>query len=361
MRARIRVLEITASLAPGGAERMLVSLASALDRSSFEVGVVSLFEASTNGLESELEENRVAMWHLGKRPGPDLRMYSKLARLVTSFKPSVIHTHCYVTRYTCNLRAPVKVHTVHNLAPLETDRVGRLINCLMFSRGVVPVAVGEAVADSVRRVYGIPRPLCIPNGIDSQRFSHAGSGGEWRKANGFRDDDLLIVSVGRLEIQKNPRALASAVQELPGAHLLLVGDGKLRRSLEGYSRVHLLGLREDIPSILAASDIFALASSWEGLPLALVEAMSAGLPVVATSVGCVPEVVRDGVSGLLVTPGDHVGLVRALRHLIDHAAERRSMAKAAETRAELFSLRSMVDSYQTLFFELLGSAPAYPM
>lgn len=352
MKSRIRVLEITATLKPAGAEHVVVSLASTLDPDRFEVAVVSLFDAFPLGLEPILNEKKIPVWHLGKHSGPDPRMYPLLRKMVNTFRPDIIHTHCYVTRYTFHLRASGAVHTMHNVASLETDAAGRLINRYVFNHGVVPVAVGAAVSDSVRQVYRVD-PVCIPNGIDTGRFRPNGERSLWRKKNGFREEDVLVVSVARLDPQKNPGALVRAINTIPEAELVLVGEGELRKQLEGHPRVHLLGIRHDIPEILAASDIFALASNWEGLPLAVIEALAAGLPVLGTSVGCLPEVVQHGRTGLLVDPGNQPALVDALSYLIRNPNERRSMGKAARNRAESYGVEAMVSRYEQLFSELL--------
>jgi glycosyltransferase involved in cell wall biosynthesis len=358
MIARTRILEVTATLKPAGAENIVVSLASALNPAEFEVGVVSLFDAFPEGLEPSLEQRNIPVWHLGKWRGPDPRMYPRLCQVVREFRPDIIHSHCYVTRYTAHLRARAIVHTVHNLALSEVGWVGRLFHRLAFHRGMVPVGVGVAVADSVRQVYSLPQPVSIPNGIDTDRFWRPESRDSWRLRNGFRDEDLLIVSVGRLERQKNPAALVRAMKCIPEAHLLLVGQGSLRADLEGHKQVHLLGVRDDVPEILAASDIFALASDWEGLPLAVIEAMAAGLPVVATSVGCVPEAIQHGTTGLLVPPGSDRELVAGIRRLTENSMLRRQMGAAARKCAHSFSLDAMVAAYEDLFHKLLdASAP----
>jgi glycosyltransferase involved in cell wall biosynthesis len=358
MTPKTRILEVTATLKPAGAENVIVSLASALDPSRFEVGVVSLYDAFPNGLEPLLEDRRIPVWHLGKRRGPDPRMYGAMRRVVSEFKPDVIHSHCYVTRYTLHLRARAMVHTVHNLAAAEVGCFGRLIHRIAFREGVVPVAVGAAVADSIRQMYGFPQTPSILNGIDTCRFWRPESRDLWRHRNGFCDEDLLVVSVGRLERQKNPGMLVNAIEHVPNAQLLMVGQGSLRANLEGRDRVHLLGVRNDVPDILAAADIFALTSDWEGLPLAIIEAMAAGLPVVATSVGCVPEVIQHGTTGLLIPRGDQAALIAALSDLAENHLLRREMGAAARERSLSFSVDAMVTAYEELFIRLLARSAA---
>jgi glycosyltransferase involved in cell wall biosynthesis len=213
-------------------------------------------------------------------------MYPRLYSVLQEFQPDIVHTHSYVMRYTLPVVRCKQVHTVHNLAMKEVDWTGRMIHRVAYRLGVKAVAVAESVAASFEQEYGF-RPVVIRNGIDVLRFHRRGVRERWRQENGFAPEDRLIVSVARLEPQKNPHALVRAIP--PGFRLLLVGAGSLRPTLEGIEGVHLLGVRTDLPELLSACDIFALASEWEGHPLALMEAMAAGLPVVATAVGGVPD------------------------------------------------------------------------
>jgi glycosyltransferase involved in cell wall biosynthesis len=351
---RKRILQIIPTLKSAGAENVVLSLASGLDRSRFDTAVVALYDASPGDLDPLFSERGIQVWRLGKHAGPDPRMYARLSQVMHDFQPDVIHSHLYVLRYAIHLRARALVHTVHNLAASEVGPFGRLVHRCVFRRGVAAVAVGSAVADSFRRMYGFPPAATIPNGIDTDRFWRPQVRSEWRRANGFRDDDLLIVSTGRLTRQKNPVALAEAIAAIPHARLLIAGEGELRSQLEGRERVHLLGVRNDIPDMLASADMFALASDWEGLPLAVIEAMAAGLPVVATRVGGIPEAVENGRSGFLVPPGDKRALTDALQTLAENPGLRREMGAASRVRSLSFGVRAMMASYEKLFERVLG-------
>jgi glycosyltransferase involved in cell wall biosynthesis len=340
----IRVLEVLATLKRAGAEAVATALAAGLDRRRFETAVVSLYAPFPNGFEPD-----VRTWYLGKRRGFDWRMYGRLRQVAREFRPDIIHTHSYVMRYTLALPARGKVHTVHNVATREVEPLGRLVHRFGYRRGTVPVAVGEEVARSFVEVYGF-NPRTIPNGIDTARFYRPDAREEWRTRNGFAANDVLIVSVARLEPQKNPQGLIEAFRRAnTPAKLLIAGDGSLRDQLTG---AHLLGVRTDLPELLSACDVFALASEWEGHPLSVIEAMAAGLPVIATAVGGVPEIVGD--AGLLVRPGDTSALAGALRELALNPERRHTLGHAARERARRFDVRTMVAAYGALFEELVG-------
>jgi glycosyltransferase involved in cell wall biosynthesis len=350
---KIRILEILSGLLPAGAENVVSYLATGFDRSRFETEVGSLYDATPHGLDQRVIDQGIPVRYLGKRRGFDVRMYGRLNRLIETFRPDVIHSHSYVLRYLLGVSGTLRVHTVHNIANAEVGWAGRQAHRYAYARGVRPVAAGDAVATSFARMYGFQPTATILNGIDLARFWKPGAGSDWRRANGFAETDFLIVSTGRLSAQKNPVALAEAIAKIPGVRLLLAGEGALRPALEGRERVHLLGLREDVPEVLAAADMFALASDWEGLPLAVIEAMAAGLPVVATDVGSVAEAVGHGRTGLLVPPRNERALVDALAALINQPGRRRAMGIAGRERARMFDVSAMVDGYESLFTRLL--------
>jgi glycosyltransferase involved in cell wall biosynthesis len=363
-RVKIRVLEVLASLRPAGAERVAVSLACGLDPTRFECQVVSLFDAFPGGFEATLDAASVRTQHLSKRPGLDLRMLPRLAAAIRSFQPSIVHTHSYVLRYALPVRVmsgggPI-VHTVHNLASREAGRAGPWIHRAAIQAGVCAVAVSERVAESYAELYGRLPEWVIPNGIDLDRFQTREP--SWKGAHGFADSDRLIVSVARLDPQKNPLALidafARALGDEPCWHLLLVGDGSLRREAEANAgkRVHVLGVRSDIDTLLPECDLFALASDWEGMPMAVIEAMAAGLPVIATAVGGVPELVDPETTGLLVPRGDTRALAEALARLAQDPGLRHDFGGAARERARFFGLDRMIGEYADLFERVAGGA-----
>jgi len=356
---RIRVLEVIPTLKRAGAENVVAALARRLDRGRFELKVASLYGRFAEGLELD-----VPVWYLGKRRGLDVRMAPRLAAVYREFRPEVVHTHSYVLRYTLPaawMEPPrAMVHTVHNMAEREADRLGRAIQGWAFRRGVAAVAIGAEVARSFRAAYGREPTRTIPNGVDTAAYWRPEAREDWRSAEGFGADEVLIASVGRLEPQKNPLGLIEAFARVPVGRLVMAGEGSLaeaaRRRAERLGvagRVRFLGVRADVAELLSACDIFALASDWEGSPLAVMEAMAAGLPVVATAVGGVPELVEDGVTGILAPRGDLQALGSALETLAGNPRLRREMGDAARERAKRFEVSAMVEGYAALFQEMV--------
>jgi len=187
------------------------------------------------------------------------------------------------------------------------------------------------------------------------------SGEVWRGREGFAPEDVLFVCVASLKPQKNHALLLEAFSQglasEPRAHLLLVGDGALRPKLKKQAntlglrdRIHFLGIRTDIPEVLNAADVFVLSSEWEGNPLSVMEAMAAGKPVISTAVGGIPELVKEGKSGLLVPRGDVSVLARAMSLLSKNQELRRAIGSAASEQAvERFDVQAMTEAYASLY------------
>ena len=184
---------------------------------------------------------------------------------------------------------------------------------------------------------------------------------------GITDDEFLVVQVARLDPIKDHataiRAIGLAARQNPRIRLLIVGDGPQKATLEQEigrlgvaDRVTMLGLRDDVGRLLAAADAFLLTSVSEGIPVTVLEAMAAGVPVVATSVGGLPELVSDRVSGLLAPAGDAQQLAAALVRLAADPALGAALAARAKQRAESdFSEARMLSSYERIYRELLSS------
>jgi glycosyltransferase involved in cell wall biosynthesis len=204
----------------------------------------------------------------------------------------------------------------------------------------------------------------IANGVDMDQFSVPSR--ESRSGLGLSTDDVVFGVVGRLEPEKDHRTLLQAFRALIDhgrpARLLVIGDGSLRGELESCSRtlglernVTFLGARTDIPKVLAALDVFVLSSVHEGVPLAVIEAMGAGKPVIATDIGGLRLLVKPSINGLLVPTGNPAALEAAMRELTLNPTLRQEMGvRSRQIARDSFSVSTMINRYQEVYESVLG-------
>lgn len=370
---KVKVVQIVPMLSPGGAERVAVHIARGLNRRRYEPIVISFTGRVGCDLDHMLEEEGIEARYLGKHPGFDYRVYSRLDSVLKEYEPDVIHTHLHVLRYALPsmllMKRVAMVHTVHNLAEREIEPRARLIQRYALKHGVKPVAVAEEVAASVESMYGIRRCRVIANCIPTELYANPKtSRHEWRAKHGFQDNDVLFVCVARFAPQKNHALLLKSFAQGPAsdprAHLVLVGEGELRAELEEQARnlsltgkVHFLGLRSDIPDVLGAMDVFVMSSDYEGNPLSVLEAMASGLPIISTAVGGVPNLFEAGKEGFLVPAGDEHGLAKSMNSLLKYEPARQSMGAAAKSRAKKnYDVSNMVRAYEEVYEDQLADS-----
>jgi glycosyltransferase involved in cell wall biosynthesis len=367
------VFQILPSLVVGGAERLVVHLMEHLSRERFAPVCICLESPLGTHYEARVRASGAPLYFLGKGAGASGSVLRQLNALFRQYRPAVAHTHIIGLNYAYPLmlryRTPARVHTVHNLAQREMGvRVGAWVRQLAFRYrlgGVVPVAVADEVRATIQQLYGYPDPPLIPNGIPTDEYApNPDTRAQWRQAHGIEPRATVVTHIGRFAFQKNHALLVEAFAQVRSdapLYLLLVGGGELenavREQVAGLGlqeRVRFLGVRADVADILRASDVFVLSSRWEGNPLSVMEAMAAGLPVVSTAVGGVPELVREGVTGLLVPSEDAGALAQALQALVDDPARRQAMGSAARQHAVAhFDIRHTARGYEQLYETLL--------
>ena len=359
----MRIVQVTESLEIGGAERVVVTLANELARRGHESSVVCL---KTEGpLANDLVG--VPSSCIAKGEGNDPRAILRLAAALRAARAEVVHSHdwgCYLdTMLAARLaRVPVAVHTAHGkymayppgrMATLKKSFRHALERRAARRYGNV-VCVSDALRAHVTEEIGIPASLTrtIANGVAVPPLTPrpVASPGAAR-----------LVTVGRLAAVKNfgmlIRAFAGLAVRWPRLELHIVGDGPERAALETLATqlgladmVKFLGFRSDVDALLLQSHVFVLTSLSEGIPMAILEAMKSGLPVVATRVGGVPATVQEGVTGLLVESGDERALVRALAALIEQPDVAVAMGAAGHARARSeFSVEAMVGAYEATY------------
>jgi len=346
---RVRVLFVVGNFVAGGAERHLLELWSRLDRDAFDVEIACFrregqFTADVAALGWPVRDLGV-----GRRIyGPSgLRGLARLVGVVRRFEPDVVHGYLFgpnlfavLAGRWCGTRAVVVAK--RNVDAFETPRQ-RALQRWIHRAATHVTAVSETVAASVVAL-GVPRAriTVIANGVDTTRF-HEGGGD--RAALGANGATPLIGSVGCLAPRKDYATLFDALALLRARGLdfraAVVGDGPERGALEARlatlglgDRVRLLGERADVENLLPAMDVFVLSSREEGIPNALLEAMAAGRPAVATAVGGTPEVLTDGVTGWLVPAAAPEALAGALADVLQHPDEAARRGRAARATAE---------------------------
>jgi glycosyltransferase involved in cell wall biosynthesis len=344
----IDVAFVIGRLNVGGAEAELLRLARGLDRARFRPLIITLQDAGP------LAGDDVEIVALNRRKGCPTT-WMALRRLLRERKPAIVQSFLFGENILC--RAIGQGFVVSGLQGslsdgCETGPSLRLsLERATFDRPAAVVSNSEYYKAHYGRLgFDTRRIRVIRSGVATAR---AASGAGVRARYGIQDNEVLVTCLARLVERKGHDELIRAQS---GLKLLFVGDGPYRPRLEHRGAI-LAGTRRDIPEILAASDIVALPSRFgEGCPNALLEAMSAGKPVVAARTGGIPEVVVDGETGLLVTREDPDALRGALLRLAADPALRAKMGAAGRDRVEReFSVDRVVKSYEALYSELTGS------
>jgi len=371
MPAKVMLLAI--GLGVGGTETHIVELASRLDRSRFTVTVCALKSGGT--MAQELEKRGVRVLSLDGTGKLDARVIMRLFKLLRAEQPDVVQAFLFwanVAARACGriLRAFPVISSYHDEIVSEGWLV-RLVDRLTLTWTDRIVCCSGAVGRSVvSRIGGkIEHFTFIPFGVDIDQFEPAAAA--TRRELGLRDGQKVIGTVCRLvEPKKGLRILLQAMAVLakrygqPPCQLLLVGDGPSRHELEllreqlGLSSwVVFAGSRRDIPRVLHAVDAFVLPSLYEGFGIAILEAMAAGKPVIATSVGGIPEFVLSGETGLLVEPGNVEALADAIDRLLSHPQQARTMGAKGRIRAgERYHISTVVRQHEQVYTACLTQA-----
>jgi len=373
----LRVLHIISELGFGGAETTVYNLATALSARGHAVHVAGLFDPPglDRDIGHELAHHAVTVHRLRMRNKLDLPRLLRLVPLIRRTRPDIIHTHLWhadvAGRLGCQLagrRRPVLVSTVQTAEgrPMgwrfAINRLtGRLEDATAF---VSPSVMGFCARHGGLRAG---RCLVIPNGIDLRRFGELPDRREFRARWAVPTEALVVGTVARLERYKAVadlvRAFAVLAGRWDGAMLVIAGsgpeEGSLRTQIRAVGlagRVRLVGFQRDVRPVLAALDVFVLPSRWEGLPLAALEAMAAGLPVVVTDVPGSRDLIRHERTGLVVPAGDVGALAGAVERCWSGGDFGKRLGRLARQAAAAYSIDQMVARYEQLYWEVLRAA-----
>ncbi len=374
MSGPLRVLHVITRLELGGAQRNTLYTVGHLDREAFSPALAwgpgDRLDGEARALEG-VDLHPVSELVRPVRPAADLRAVTALRKVIRKARPHIVHTHSSKAGILGRLAArregvPVVVHSVHGFGftPLQPAPVRALFLVLerLASRWTDHfIAVSWAnLREGVRLgLFEEDRCTVIRSGIHLERYRECGGGEALRESLGVPGDALLVSQVGNFKPQKAPldfvRVAAAVARRVPEARFLMAGDGPLRGEVEALAgrlgisgRLLLPGWLDHVPAVLAATDVAVLTSRHEGLPRAVVEAVAAGVPVVASAVDGTPEVVTHGVNGFLVEPGDVEAFAERVTRLLADSGLRRAMAAAGTDLAE-FDIDGMVRRQEELY------------
>jgi glycosyltransferase involved in cell wall biosynthesis len=362
------ILYLITELSTGGAQAALLRLLKGLDRERFTPTVACLYNGD-GAIAREIRVLGVPVFDAKMRHKAGLPALLRLYHHIRRVRPAILHTSLFHANLPgrvlgrlaglAGTPAPIIICSERTMAmePEWRYRVNR------WTIGLVDrvIAVSANVRDFCVSRIGLPdeKLVVIHNGV--QVPASPLSPREARAELGLPRDGLVIGTVSRLDPVKGVDFLIRALAQTKGVTLVIIGDGPQHAALETLAsdlgvadQIHWAGHRRDVPHLLPALDVFVQPSLHEGMPNTVLEAMTAGLPVVATAVGGTPEVVVDGITGLLVPPCDPDGLAQAINALLGDPDLRRKMGRAGKERvARYFTVERMVEQTQRLYEQLL--------
>ena len=326
----MKIIQIMPEFGLGGAETMCENLTIELTKQGHNVIVLSMYSTQTP-ITRRLENFGIDLRYLSKKRGFDFSIIKRIKEILIEEKPDVVHAHLYSLKYVVPATRSLKiktVYTVHSIAQKDGGgKLSRFLNKIFFKRKwVIPVALSEYIKETVVETYKLsPNDVdFVYNGVDLSKCTE--------KKNYRFGNEIKIVHVGRFFEPKNHIGLVSAFRDVSSLYseckLYLIGDGAFRVDVEKYvdesglqDKVIFLGAQSNVFDFLKEMDIFVLPSKYEGIPLSLVEAMGTALPIVATAVGGIPDMVTNEKSALLTNVDDRE-VSDALIKLIAHEALR---------------------------------------
>lgn len=350
-----KVLLVVPTLLQGGGQKFVLDLAKGLNHDEFQVRVLIYFKQRHKAFADFAKDNHIDTVYLDKKKGFDISFFKQLRKAVKDYQPDVVHTHLNSMLYMLPFyrKKQVKLHTVHTLAQKEHYGLQKFVNFVAFHiLGIVPVGISDTVADTIAQTHHLPRTTVpvVYNGVDCKRYA----------ISKVHSDTFNFVTVGTIYEVKNFPFLVDCFAELhkrhPETRLTIVGNGSQRARL--MQQITELGLEDaititgtvgNVEDYLAAADVYVASSIFEGLPLSILEAMAAGLPVISTNVGGVPDVVRHEENGLLIPSGDKEAYIAALTELTENGEKRATFAARSKELSTNYDEELTIHGYESLY------------
>lgn len=362
---KISVLHIVEELKIGGLERIIFEIATKLNKDEYNVNVWCITRGGR--IAKELLAAGINVRILGIDSYYNPLNILRLARYFKRLNPDIVHSHTYFSNTIGRIagklaQVSVIITHVHNTYHNYSKR-NHLIERVLSVNTDKIICCSKAVRNYVLKTEKIEarKTIVINNGIDLRLFHEQGSGSTLRKSLKMGDNVPVVITVASLTEKKGHRYLLKALKIIKGKcnslKALIVGDGPLRHELRNIAgeyglqdSVIFTGQREDIRELLEISDLFVLPSLQEGLPLAVIEAMSTGLPVIATAVGGVPDVIDDGKTGILVPFGNLEALSNAVLTLLADPKKKERIGRCGQRAAiDNFGSEKMVAEVDKLY------------
>jgi len=357
---KLKIVHIVQSLETGGAEKLLTDLSISC-KEQFDITVISQYKKGNYQYEKLLDDNNIKVIYLDKKKGFDIRNFMDVLKTLDIIKPDAVHTHLHAAIYAIpwyfkNKKA-VKVHTVHSIANMEFGRIHRLFQWFAYTfLGVIPVAISDAVKKSILKEYWIDDGIVrvIYNGIDVSKYALP-------KEAKSAEKPFEVINVASFSTWKNQifllNSFCRALSENKFMKLTFVGDGPLRKCVQSRAeelgidkaQAEFVGVSSRVNEFLSKADIFVLCSTFEGLPLSILEAYAAGLPVIATNVGGVPDILTDGENGFLVPLNDEAALEKAILRLCFDNELRGRISQANREKVKGFDIGVTAGKYIDIY------------
>ena len=353
----MKIIQIMPEFGLAGAERMCQALTIDLKNKGHEVIVCSLYDYHSD-ITEKIENEGIKIIYLDKKNGFDISMYQKLKKVFKTVKPDIIHTHRYVCKYVvpATYLAHVKskiVHTVHSVAQKEAN--AKKLQYFFYHCGAVtPVAISETVKKSILDYYKLKTnqvPL-VENGLDMSNYLI-------KRKYEQNDKFFSFLHVGRFSVEKNHNELINAFfvfrKNHPDSRLYLVGTGDLLEEIKNKAEnlrldnsVVFVGLVNDVSKWYEKADAFILPSIYEGMPMTLIESMGRGLPIIASNVGGIPDMIADHKEGLLCDSSAD-SILKAMEEVYASKELRELLGRNALKKSAAYSSNMMCEKYISIY------------
>ncbi len=353
----MKILHVINTLSPAGAEILLSVIAPAIKKKGLDIEISTIYKYENKSLYDTLRRENIVVHSLDFSFRYDPRIYRALKKLTYAGNYDIIHAHLFPALYWTALCGPrckkliVSEHSSYNTR--RSSVVFKIIERFIYKRYSLIFCISNSVKAALSQwlpEYG-NKMVTIYNGIDLDKFAQALP--LERAAIGLPESGHVAAMVSRIDLNaKDHKTIIWAATAFADLYVLFIGGGErldvlqaLARHLNVEDRIRFLGYRSDIPSLLRLCDVYIHSSNWEGFGLAVVEAMACGIPVIASDIEGLNEVIRNGESGLLFKKGDSGDLAEKIRVLLDDKALIERLKKGGLARARDFSVSATVDKF----------------